>query len=404
MSLAGPAGLQRVPTPVPRIEPDLAFKRKVQSLGAGDLSACYQCGTCSVVCPISTADNPFPRKEMIWAQWGLRDRALGNSSIWLCHECGVCTAYCPRDAKPASVMAALRDYSITHYAMPTFMARAMSDAKYLPLLFALPALIFLVALASLGGLAALPEGEIVYTKLMPTLYIELIFNAAAALSVAGGAAGGVRYWRAMRRQMGGNGTFHWSALPPTLRAILRHKGFGDCEERPAGTRKTYKGHLRRSHLAAFYGFVGLGVTTVSVAIGIYVFGYLTPWPLWHPVKILGNVSGLALLAAIAVLVYRRIADAEMAGKSTYSDWLFLGVLLLTTLTGYLTEFFRLAELPGLAYPTYFVHLVFVFVLIVYIPYSKFAHIVYRSVAMLYAANAAEGSAGRPMVTPNTMRA
>ena len=374
-----------------QVRPDLAFKRKILGLGAADLGSCYQCGTCSVVCPISTADNPFPRKEMIWAQWGLRDRALGNSSIWLCHECGACTAYCPRDARPASVMAALRDYSIAHYAVPGFMGRAMSEAKYLPLLFALPVLIFLVALATLAGLAALPEGEIVYSKFMPTLHLEVIFNAAAALSVAGGAAGGVRYWRAMDRRMGGGSPFPWSALLPTLSAILRHKGFSECEERPAGTRKTYKGHLHRSHLAAFYGFVGLGVTTVSVAIGIYVFGYLTPWPVWHPVKILGNVSGLALLAAIAVLVYRRIADAEMAGKSTYSDWFFLGLLLLTTLTGYLTELFRLAELPGPAYPTYFVHLVFVFVLIVYIPYSKFAHIVYRSVAMLHAATAAAGS-------------
>ena len=55
------------------LEPDLEFKRQILGLGAHDLTACYQCGTCSVVCPISTPENPFPRKEMVWVQWGLRE-------------------------------------------------------------------------------------------------------------------------------------------------------------------------------------------------------------------------------------------------------------------------------------------------------------------------------------------
>ena len=60
--------------------------------------------------------------------------------------------------------------------------------------------------------------------------------------------------------------------------------------------------------------MGLVVTTASVGIGITVFGYLTPWPLLHPVKILGNVSGAALIAGLAVFMYRRIADKENAGQ------------------------------------------------------------------------------------------
>ena len=46
------------------VQPDLEFKRTVLGLDAGDLGACYQCGTCSVVCPISTDDDPFPRKPV----------------------------------------------------------------------------------------------------------------------------------------------------------------------------------------------------------------------------------------------------------------------------------------------------------------------------------------------------
>lgn len=382
------------------VQPDLDFKRRIIGLDAHDLSACYQCGTCSAVCPISTADNPFPRKEMVWVQWGLRDRALGNASIWMCHQCGTCNSYCPRDARPANVMAALRDYSIAHYAVPAFMGRALNDPRFLPALFAVPVAIFLAVLGRLGHLASLPEGKVVFSKFMPIPYIEVIFILAMALSVLAAAAGGARYWRAMARQTASrNGRAPGRGLLPTLATILGHRTFRQCVEHPAGTRQTYKGHLHRTHLAAFYGFMGLVVTTASVGAGIYAFGYLTPWPVWHPVKLLGNVSGLVLVAAVSVFAYRRIADGEKAGKRTYSDWLFLDVLLLTTLTGFLSQLLRLADARALAYPTYFVHLVFVFFLLVYVPYSKFAHLIYRTVAMRHAASAEPASRSRPADAP-----
>ena len=379
------------------LKPDLKFKREVLGLGAHDLTACYQCGTCSIVCPISTEGNPFPRKEMIWVQWGLKDKALANSSTWLCHQCGTCSAYCPRDAKPSDVMAALRDYSITHYAVPQFMGRALNEPKYLPLLFAIPAIILLLVLGWLGNLTSLPEGRIVYSKFFPINYIEIIFVATTALSGIGAVVGGIRYWKAICGQMGGTGKSPVKFVVPTLLTIFKHIKLKECEEAPVGTRETHKSHLHKTHLAVFWGVMGLVVTTASVGVGIIVFGYLTPWPLLHPVKILGNVSGAALIAGLAVFMYRRIADKENAGKNTYSDWLFLDILLLTAITGFLCEILRLADMPGLAYPTYFIHLVFVFFLLVYIPYSKFAHIVYRFVAMLHAE--ASGQAGRSGPSP-----
>ena len=372
------------------IQPDLGWKRQILGLDAHDLSVCYQCGTCTAVCPISTADNPFPRKEMVWVQWGLKDRALGNASIWMCHQCGTCNTYCPRDAKPANVMAALRDYSITHYAVPPFMGKALAEPKYLPLLFGLPAFIFAAILGRLGHLAALPEGRIVFSTFMPILAIELVFSVAIALALVGAAMGGLRYWRAMSAASAASGNGHnpRAHLAATLLDILRHRKFKACTEAPAGTRNTYKDHLHTTHLAVFWGFMGLVVTTTSVGIGIYGFGYLTPWPFWHPVKILGNVSGAAVIVALVIFLWRRIVDARNAGKSTYSDWLFLVILLFTTLTGFLCQILRLADMPRLAYPMYVIHLVFIFFLLVYIPYSKFAHLVYRTVAMLYAATSA----------------
>ena len=366
------------------IETDLEWKTRIIGLDAPDLSLCYQCGTCTAVCPVSQADNPFPRKEMVWVQWGLRERALGNASIWLCHQCGTCNAYCPRDAKPSNVMAALRDDSIAHYAVPAFMGRALARPGALPLLFALPVVIFLVVLGSLGHLRALPEGPIVFSKFMPIPFIEVIFLASIGLSALGAIAGGLRYWRAMNAAAAHDGRGPGATLVPTIVDILRHRRFAQCTEAPAGPRKTYREYLHHTHLLVFYGFLGLVVTTASVGVGIYAFGYLTPWPVWHPVKILGNLSGAAVIAAVAVFLVRRIADGRRAGKSTYSDWLFLSVLGLTTITGFCSEWLRLADLRA-AYPMYFAHLTLIYFLLVYIPYSKLAHLAYRAVAMLHAA-------------------
>jgi len=369
------------------VQPDFDWKRQILDLDAHDLSVCYQCGTCTAVCPISTAENPFPRKEMVWVQWGLKERALGNASIWMCHQCGTCNTYCPRDAKPANVMAALRDYSITHYAVPAFMGRALSAPRYLPLLFAIPAVIFLAVLGWLGHLTALPQGRIVFSQFIPIAYIEAVFLATIGLSMLGAAAGGVRYWKAMRAASAASANGHdlRRRLAATLVDILSHTRFGQCNEEPPGTRRTRKEHVHRAHLAVFWGFLGLVVTTASVGIGIYAFGYLTPWPFWHPVKILGNLSGAAVIVALSVFLWRRIADQRAAGKSTYSDWLFLVILLLTTLTGFASQGLRLADVRPLAYPMYFVHLLLVFFLLVYLPYSKFAHMVYRTLAMLHSA-------------------
>jgi len=375
------------------IQPDLEFKREVMGLDAHDLSSCYQCGTCSAVCPISTTDNPFPRKEMVWVQWGLKERVLSNPSIWLCQQCGVCNAYCPRGAQPANLMAALRDYSIGYYAVPNFMGRWLETPRYLPLLFLIPAVILLTMVAWSGNLASLPQGEVIFAKFIPDFTIEVVYSIAVGLAIIGGALGGFGYWNAMARALAqpGKEADVFRHFIASVKEIFEHRKFGACTQNPAGTKETHQEHLWRTHLLVFYGFLGLVVTTTSVWMGQLFFDYYEPFPLWHPVKILGNVSGIAVIGALTVFFVHRIVDGTKAGKSTYSDWLFLSILALTALTGYANEVLRLADIRYAAYPMYFVHLVLVFFLLVYFPYSKFAHTVYRTAAMLFAAGVAPAS-------------
>ena len=52
--------------------------------------------------------------------------------------------------------------------------------------------------------------------------------------------------------------------------------------------------------------------------------------------------------------------------------------------GIFTEALRYMNIPAIAYHVYFIHLVFVFALLMYLPYSRFAHMIYRTVALVHA--------------------
>lgn len=101
-------------------------------------------------------------------------------------------------------------------------------------------------------------------------------------------------------------------------------------------------------------------------------------------KIWGNLSALALITGITLVILNRKKTSPRASLGSYFDWLLITVIYTVAVTGILSEVFRLLNIASLAYPVYFIHLVFVFFLFVYAPFSKMAHMVYRTVAMVFA--------------------
>ncbi len=377
------------------IKPDLDFVKKVMASGGESLKKCYQCATCSVVCNVTPDDKPFPRKEMIQAQWGLKDKLFSNPDIWLCHQCSDCTAYCPRGAKPGEVLGAVRKLSIEHYAFPSALGRMVGDPKYLWMLIAVPVVLFLVVIGYLGNLR-IPEGEIIYAKKFISVpVIDTIFIAAASFALLGFFAGIVRYWKDLKSGAEIS-TNKWQRkvkgpipiiLLNTIIEFMTHKRFKKCE---------ITKDRSNSHMFVFFGFVGLAITTTWAIVYIYghsFFGiqptYLfnfgeSPYPQYDPMKILGNFSGVILLAGILMVITNRMKNAAKAGNGSYYDWLFISVILTIVTTGILAQVLRLADIAVLAYPVYFVHLVAVFFLFAYAPYSKMAHMVYRTTALVFA--------------------
>ncbi len=111
---------------------------------------------------------------------------------------------------------------------------------------------------------------------------------------------------------------------------------------------------------------------------------MTPMSLWNPFKILANIASVALIVGLVLVTKRRLDLDDAKFKSSYYDWYLLGVIWMVTLTGMFSQLLRLANVPGIAYPVYYLHLVSIFMLFAYLPWSKLAHLVYRTVALGYA--------------------
>ena len=98
--------------------------KDVKQYGAFDISACFNCGNCTAVCPLSDEGGSFPRKMIRLGQIGDKTGVLGGPEPWLCYYCGECSQTCPREAEPGEYMAALRRYQIAQYE-PTGLGRLM---------------------------------------------------------------------------------------------------------------------------------------------------------------------------------------------------------------------------------------------------------------------------------------
>jgi quinone-modifying oxidoreductase subunit QmoC len=364
------------------IEPDSGFIKDVVGLGGDSLKKCYQCATCSVACPISPDNKPFPRKEMIAASWGLKDRLVGNHDIWLCHNCGDCSTLCPRDAKPGDVLAAIRAYAITEYAAPKALGRMINDPSKLPVLLLIPTILFIVMGLVTGLLDFTPAGdEVVQWHFFSTWLVDLFFVPLALWVVVSFALGLKRFLGDIHQTALESGKTDKASIEPVgfvlslirvIPTILTHRKFSECSENsPRST----------PHMMVLFSFIALFIVTTYAFITLYGLGIHGPHSQLNPIKWLANVGGIVLVVGSLLLIKERLAKKDEV--SHYKDWYLLWLVFGLGFSGMLTEMFRLADAAFLTYLLYFIHLVLVFNLVAFLPFSKLAHLVYRTTALAY---------------------
>ena len=108
---------------------DLNFVNELKAYGAINTEACFNCGTCTAICPLTSDKHPFPRDMIRLAQLGLKDRILESTDPWMCYYCGQCTETCPRGAEPAETMMGLRRWVTAQYDVSGHGARLYTSGK-----------------------------------------------------------------------------------------------------------------------------------------------------------------------------------------------------------------------------------------------------------------------------------
>ncbi len=383
------------------VQPDVEFIKYLKGVGGDTVKKCYQCATCSVVCPLSSDQKPFPRKEMIWSQWGMKENLIADPDVFLCHQCGDCTENCPRGAKPAEVMGSIRAYAYNYYAWPRGLATLASSAKNLPLLIGIPALIVFVMWFISGGLMAdwkaNFEAGYGYQRMFghwdfywyaKNVFFIVLFTVPPFLLAIYASYRGVRnLWQAMAAKYDLNEDYRPSSkqfiarfLWPSIKEILGHNRFEEC---------TVNTDRKKGHQPLVFAFIALFIVTLWSLFANDVLALI--WPrfhgpmsFWNPVKLLANIAAIAFLYGMYVIwVSRKEQEKKAGAESTFYDWFLIWMILAVGVTGLLAEIFRWAGLAVFGHIIYYLHLVSVMMLFLYMPYTKFAHIVYRTFAMAF---------------------
>lgn len=385
---------------------DLGLMPDVQKFGAADVSACFSCGNCTAICPLADNDATFPRRVIRYAQLGLRDELLGAKELWTCYHCGLCSQSCPTQADPGEFMAAARRYAIASYE-PTGLARLIYTRPKLGTAVAVLVAAFFAAFmltqADLGGIDA---PTLALFGFVPSELVHWLGVAAMVAMAAAGAWGVARMVRATARRDG----VTWAAVLGSRASLRRSLGAGwqalgveslgqrrfrrDCHDDRAAEPLWRRRWL--VHALTIWGFLGLfGATLIDYGLellGVKETG--TPIPLWYPSRALGTVAGLSLMYGVSVFIlgrWRRWSAAQ--ATSTGSDWMLLALLWITGATGFVIEVaLYLGQPPAWGYWFFLLHVAVAMELMLMLPFTKFAHAMYRPVALFFYALARDRAA------------
>ena len=379
---------------IPVVQSSSDFRDAFFKRGGENAAKCYQCATCSSVCELAPADAPFPRRQILMAQWGLEDQLMADPGPWLCHQCNDCSVRCPREVNPGDMMAAVRAMAIESLSVPRFMGRLTGNIRASwPALIFLPIIFWVVLLGATTGFHTpenmLPlslDGRFHYEELVPHALIYIVYTSVTLWVVAAMWFSGRRFWKMIGTGQERQGSF-WGALTGAVFDISTHKKFSSCDR---GVPKR-----RWGHFLVMWGFIGAAVTSGILVVYLYKeyppFSWIPigdaayPLPLDHWVKWLGNISAVALVIGGVLLFVNRLKKGDkLVGQTTAFDRFFLMTVLGVIGTGVLTEGFRFVTIPvELAFGVYILHLGAVLTLFITVPYSKFAHILYRTLAMTH---------------------
>ena len=362
-----------------RVDPNLLLELK--EYGAVNTEACFNCGTCTAMCPLTSDAHPFPRNMIRLAQLGLKDRLLQSTDPWLCYYCGDCTTTCPKGAEPAETMMATRRWLTAQYDQTGRAAKLYTkETAVLSTIIrmSLLTLVLLVIYHAVTGFDNIITDRVALNAFAPVMWVwafVLLHFAylgyhvfSSSLFMAG---------QVMQSTVEKYGKVPLSVYVQEFKTFITHyftqKRWRDCDDARAETRW-------RKHLFLVSGYV---IMLALIVVFLWWFQTDKIYPIYHPQRWLGYYATIALAyASIEMLIGRRRKAEQLHRFSHPSDWLFPTFLLTGAITGILVHIFRYAGWPWPTYIIYAIHVTaMVAMLDTEVGVGKWTHMIYRPLAL-----------------------
>ena len=338
------------------------------------LTICNACRYCDGFCAV------FPAMTRRLAFGKADVNFLAN----LCHNCGACLHACqyapPHEfaVNVPQAMAKVRLDTYTEYAWPSALG-ALYKRNGLTLSLALAAglAVFLVLAAAMQGSLwqSVPQGN--FFAIFPHNLMVAMFGPVFLFAIAALTVGARNFWRE-ERPGPSSSTAVAEAMSHALRLTYLDGGHGDgCNDED----DRFTQRRRLFHHFAFYGFLLCFAATIVATLYHYVFGWIAPYSFTSLPKLLGTVGGAALVIGTCGLFWLNVRRHPLAQDIAQRpmDRGFIALLFVTAVTGLVLMLVRSTQALPVALS---VHLGAVMALFLTLPYSKFAHGVYRSAALL----------------------
>jgi hypothetical protein len=312
---------------------------------------------------------------------GLERRLETTLEPWLCYYCGVCSEQCPREADPGETMMSLRRWLISRYDF-TGIAKQFFRSSVTEVVaiigVALLTLLFLYYYSFSKGNIHIYDGEGAFLLSSFVhkfdLLIGLVILVFLALNV-------VRMWYFIMIK-GKNYRIPWWLYLKQLYLLPWHfitqKRYSECETK--NEKKMFMPWF--IHLGLMLGYVTM-LLLVMVFLEELQKG---PSINWY-VHIFGYLASIGLVIGTIYFIRNRFNKTAFIQykKSHSTDWVFVTLLFLIVVTGIAQHIFHRSGLYEWANITYVIHLMCVVPWLLRMPFSKWAHIIYRPVAMYFAA-------------------
>jgi heterodisulfide reductase subunit C/quinone-modifying oxidoreductase subunit QmoC len=353
----------------------------LEKFGAEDVQLCYQCGDCSTVCPHADEIYKFPRKSMRQMQMGLEERIETTLEPWLCYYCGQCSEQCPREADPGETMMSLRRWLISRYDITGIAGQFFKSktSEILSVVFiAILTGAYLVFYGLTGGTIQVYDGEGAF---LPSSFIHTFDLTIGGIMFLFLWIGALRMWY-FTMVKGMSIPVPWWLYFQKLYEVPLHfitqKRYAECDDNK--DHKVYMPWLIHFGLAMGYSFM---IVLIMVFIEPLQAGPEIRWS----VHIFGYLATIGLLAGCIYFIRHRIrkVDYIQFKKSHSTDWMFVILLFIIVITGIVQHILHRTGFLEWANITYVIHLMAVVPWLLRMPFSKWAHLAYRPLAMYFAA-------------------